>query len=213
MNNLFGPHYSQDIEDDLDAEFDEGVHRKPSAKQFLGEEEDIFAHAPHRSPRMEELKKELARNRTSRPLNDMEAPNIDEANIPANRTYGFVQLYSQGEGYTPEIVKAYKEGGWKPVKKVRHPELTMLTDEDLQEIDEMMMEHNRSDQKAEIPVLTRSDRYIRFGGLILMEKDIKANQMAIDRIHRKVDLQYQSIQKEEFNRRHSGNPDMKMFML
>lgn len=167
-------------------------------ENYVGKDEDVFYNAPHRSPRIPDIERQLNINSRNRPINSGDTFYIDMANKPDGVDYCFAQCYTKAEGYTPEVIDEYSTGGWRLVKRLRHPELSMLSADERAELSDFREEmvQNASNMK---PVLSRAERFIRKKGLVLMEKNSEANQLAKDRVAREVSEWSNSYSERTFN--------------
>lgn len=168
-------------------------------EEDVSEEEKSFLMASHRRPRREEIEREMKLSKRIRPLNATGSIYIDKANIPDGVDYAWVQAYSQGEGETQVNIESFMKGGWSAVKSVQHPEIRMLSSEEASELDEVMSEIS-TEYKINRPVLSRSARYVRHGGLLLMQKNKQANTMAISRINKQAQQRENNFHPEVFNK-------------
>lgn len=179
------------------------------SSHYQGSEDDMYHNVPHRRPRREELEREISLSERNRPMNMCSNFFIDMKNKPEGMDYSWVQCFSQGEGPTTHNVETYMKGGWSAVKIVQHPEVSMLSASQSEELDELTSELKK-EYNVERPVLSRSSRYIRNGGLLLMQKNSQANNMAINRINKQSQARANEFTPAVFNANESQPFGMKM---
>lgn len=191
------------IHDDAFADAFPERRAQPSRSQQLdyyeGNETDFFRNAPHRSPRMVEIERELRLRNRDIPLNVNRDFYIDLKNKSENDDYAWVQHWSQGEGFCDENIENFMSGGWDLVKKISHPEICKIDDKRRNELralrDTVMSEQGLKNEH------TRSDEFIRRKGMTLMKKNAMANQMAKERISNIAKESYEAYDPENFNSR------------
>lgn len=182
-----------------------------SYQDHVSEEEKMFMNASHRRPRREVIEREMKMAKRVRPMNSTGAIYIDKSNVPDGMEIAWVQAFSQGEGQTQENIEAHMKGGWSPVKAVQHPEIRMLSQDEAAELDEVMAEIS-VEYNIKRPVLSRSNRFIRHGGLLLMQKNKQANDMALSRINKDAQARENNFHPDVFNRNQQPF-DMKLSVM